>query len=296
MQAALLPERGVVKIAGADARPFLNGLATTDIGKVGPGQPRFGALLTPQGKIIIDFIVVEALPEDGSGFFLDCPKALVQPLVDKLTFYRLRAKVTIEDLSDRLGVMAYWGGAAQSDYGLCYPDPRLAALGMRIIVPPELAAETAADLGAALVEPQAYHAHRIALGVPRGGQDFTYMDAFPHEADMDQLAGVDFDKGCYVGQEVVSRVEHRSTARSRVVPVAFDGGAPMEGATVMMGDKQIGVMGSAANGQGLALLRLDRVADALAAATPITAAGVPIRAVKPAWATFAWPGEAKASS
>lgn len=296
MQAALLPERGVVKVAGADARHFLNGLATTDIGKVAPGAPRFGALLTPQGKIIVDFIVVEALPEDGSGFFLDCPKALVQPLVEKLTFYRLRAKVTVDDLSDRLGVMAYWGGAGLSEYGLCYADPRLAALGMRIIVPPELAAETAADLGAALVEPEVYHAHRIALGVPRGGQDFTYNDAFPHEADMDQLAGVDFDKGCYVGQEVVSRVEHRSTARSRVVPVVYDGGAPMEGATVMVGDKQIGVMGSSANGHGLALLRLDRVGDALQSATPMIAAGVPITLAKPDWATFAWPGEDKASS
>lgn len=296
MQAALLPERGVVKVAGADARHFLNGLATTDIGKVAPGAPRFGALLTPQGKIIVDFIVVEALPEDGSGFFLDCPKALVQPLVEKLTFYRLRAKVTVDDLSDRLGVMAYWGGAGLSEYGLCYADPRLAALGMRIIVPPELATETAADLGAALVEPEVYHAHRIALGVPRGGQDFTYNDAFPHEADMDQLAGVDFDKGCYVGQEVVSRVEHRSTARSRVVPVVYDGGAPMEGATVMVGDKQIGVMGSSANGHGLALLRLDRVGDALQSATRMIAAGVPITLAKPDWATFAWPGEDKASS
>lgn len=296
MQAALLPERGVVKVAGDDARHFLNGLATTDIGKVAPGQARYGALLTPQGKIIVDFIITEALPEDGSGFFLDCPKPLAPTLVEKLTFYRLRAKVTIEDLSDRLGVMAYWGGTGISDYGLCYADPRLAALGQRIIVPPELAAETAADLGAALVGPEVYDAHRIALGVPRGGQDFTYLDAFPHEADMDQLAGVDFDKGCYVGQEVVSRVEHRSTARSRVVPIAYDGGAPMEGATVLMGDKQIGVMGSTAKGHGLALLRLDRVADAMASSTPLTAGGVPIHVRKPDWATFAWPGEDKAAS
>ena len=296
MQAALLPERGVVKVAGDDARHFLNGLATTDIGKVGPGQARFGALLTPQGKIIVDFIITEALPEDGSGFFLDCPKPLAQALVEKLTFYKLRAKVTVEDLSDKLGVMAYWGGNAESDYGLCYADPRLPGLGMRIIVPPELAAETAADLGATLVEAQAYDAHRVALGVPRGGHDFSYMDAFPHEADMDQLAGVDFDKGCYVGQEVVSRVEHRSTARSRVVPIAYDGGAPMQGAVVLMGDKQIGVMGSSAQGLGLAMLRLDRVADAMASATPITAGGVPIQVRKPDWATFAWPGEAKASS
>ena len=261
-----------------------------------PGQPRFGALLTPQGKIIVDFFVVEAVPEDGGGFFLDCPKALVQPLVEKLIFYRLRAKIAIEDLSEKLGVMAYWGGSAESEYGLCYTDPRLPGLGMRIIVPPNLAAETAADLGAALVDADVYDAHRIALGVPRGGQDFTYLDAFPHEADMDQFAGVDFDKGCYVGQEVVSRVEHRSSARSRVVPIVYDEGAPMQGMPVAMGDKYIGVVGSTANGRGLAMLRLDRVADALASATPLVAGGVPIRAVKPDWATFAWPGEAKVSS
>jgi tRNA-modifying protein YgfZ len=296
MQAALLPERGVVKVAGADARSFLNGLATTDITKVAPGQPRFGALLTPQGKIIVDFFVVEALPEDGSGFFLDCPKALVQPLVEKLTFYRLRAKVTIEDLSASLGVMAYWDGSGMSEYGLCYADTRLPRLGMRIIVPPELASETAADLGATLVDADVYDAHRIALGVPRGGQDFSYLDAFPHEADMDQLAGVDFDKGCYVGQEVVSRVEHRSSARSRVVPIAFDGGAPMEGLPVEAGGKQIGVVGSTMNGRGMAMLRLDRVADALASSTPLVAGGLTIRAVKPDWATFAWPGEPKVSS
>jgi folate-binding protein YgfZ len=210
MQAALLPERGVVKVAGDDARRFLNGLASNDIGKVAPGSPRFAALLTPQGKIIVDFIVTEAPPEDGGGFFLDCPRALAPALVEKLNFYKLRAKVTCEDLSAVLGVMAVWDGQngwlAESEYGLCYADPRLAALGMRILLPPHLAAESAADLGASLSEPESYEAHRIALGVPRGGVDFSYGDTFPHEADMDQLAGVDFDKGCYVGQEVVSRV------------------------------------------------------------------------------------------
>ncbi len=113
MQAALLPERGVVKIAGADARHFLNGIATNDLGKAGPDGARFAALLTPQGKIVVDFIAVEAAPEDGGGFFLDCPKALAGALVDKLTFYRLRAKVTIEDLSAALGVMAVWDTQGQ---------------------------------------------------------------------------------------------------------------------------------------------------------------------------------------
>src|SRR5882672_6886311 len=122
MQAALLPDRGVVKVTGDEARRFLNGLATNDIGKVAPGAPRFAALLTPQGKIIVDFIVTEAPAEDGGGFFLDCPRALAPALVEKLKFYKLRAKVIVEDLSDALGVMAVWGGAndapANSDYGL----------------------------------------------------------------------------------------------------------------------------------------------------------------------------------
>jgi folate-binding protein YgfZ len=295
MKAALLPERGVVKVAGDDARRFLNGLVTNDMAKVAPGAACFTALLTPQGKIIVDFIVAEASSEEGGGFFLDAPRALVPTLVEKLNFYKLRAKVTVEDLSHALGVMAVWDGQSGSEYGLSYADPRLAALGSRVMLPPDLVAEAAADIGAKLADAEAYDAHRIALGVPRGGNDFSYSDTFPHEADMDQLAGIDFDKGCYIGQEVVSRVEHRASARNRVVPIAFEF-APIAGLPVQAGDKPVGMVGSSANGRGLALLRLDRVADALTAATPLTAGGVAIEIVKPAWATFPWPGETKAAS
>ena len=293
MQAVLLPDRGVVKVVGDDARRFLNGLVTGDMAKVAAGAPRFAALLTPQGKIIVDFIIAEAPAEDGGGFFLDCPRALAPTLVEKLNFYKLRAKVICEDLSEVLGVMAVWGGVADSEYGLSYPDPRLPALGSRIMLPPHLAAEAADDIGADLTDADTYEAHRIALGVPRGGIDFAYGDTFPHEADMDQLNGVDFDKGCYVGQEVVSRVEHRASARSRVVPIAYDEFAPISGLPVMAGDKQVGTLGSTAKGRGLALMRLDRIEDALAAKTSLEAGGVAIRAVKPSWAKFDWPGEAK---
>jgi hypothetical protein len=294
MQAALLPDRGVVKVSGDPAREFLNGLFTCDIAKVAPGAPRFGALLTPQGKIIVDFIILMAEPEDGGGFYLDCPRVLAPALAEKLDFYKLRAKVEVADLSESLGVMAVWGGTAETEHGLCYPDPRLPALGMRVILPPDTAAEAATDLGATLADVEAYEAHRIALGVPRGGADFTYGDTFPHEADMDQLAGVDFDKGCYVGQEVVSRVQHRSSARTRVVPVQFDL-MPMAGLPVMAGDREIGMLGSSTRGRGLALLRLDRAADAQAAGTPLTAGGITVRPVKPDWANFAWPGDAASS-
>ena len=296
MQAALLHDRGVVKVAGDDARRFLNGLASNDMTKVAPGQARFAALLTPQGKIIVDFIAAEAEPDDGGGFFLDCPRALAPALVEKLNFYKLRAKIAVEDLSAALDVMAVWDGAALSDFGLSYADPRLPALGSRTILPPQLAAAAAAELGATVTDAEAYDAHRIAFGVPRGGMDFIYGDTFPHEADMDQLAGVDFDKGCYIGQEVVSRVEHRSNARSRVLPIAYEDYAPIQGLPVLAGEKQAGVLGSTAKGRGLALLRLDRIADALAAGTPLTAGDITIRVVKPDWAKFAWPGEAKALS
>ena len=295
MKAALLPDRGVVKVAGDDARRFLNGLASNDIGRVVPGQARFAALLTPQGKIIVDFIAAEAEPDDGGGFFLDCPRVLAPGLVEKLNFYKLRAKIAVEDLSPALGVMAVWDGATLSEAGLSYADPRLPALGTRTILPPQLAGEAAAELGATLTDDTAYDAHRIALGVPRGGMDFIYGDAFPHEANMDQLAGVDFDKGCYVGQEVVSRVEHRSSARSRLLPVAYDEFAPSSGLAIMAGDKQVGTLGSTAKGRGLAMFRLDRVADALAAGTPLNCGNIALRLVKPDWAKFSWPGE-KATS
>jgi len=165
------------------------------------------------------------------------------------------------------------------------------------MLPPQLGAEAAADLGATLAEASEYEAHRVTLGAPRGGLDFNYNDAFPHEADMDQLNGIDFEKGCYVGQEVVSRVEHRGTARKRVVPVAFADFAAEIGVAVKAGDIDIGVMGSSArgSGRGLAMLRLDRAAAALAAGKPLTSGGMTLSVVKPDWARFDWPGEAKAA-
>src|SRR5258707_1066692 len=256
MKAALLPDRGVVKVAGDDARGFLNGLLTSDIDRVAPDSAVFAALLTPQGKIIMDMIVVEAPAQDGGGFFLDVPKALAKSCVDRLSFYKLRAKVIVEDLSQMLGIIAVWGGEAATEYGLCYRDPRLLALGLRVIVPPHLAAEAAADLGATLMPAAEFEAHRIALGVPRGGLDFIYGDAFPHEADMDQLNGVDFHKGCFIGQEVVSRMEHRGNVRTRIVPVAYDGFAPDAGAAVTAAEQQVGTFGSSAGGRALAMLRL----------------------------------------
>jgi folate-binding protein YgfZ len=164
---------------------------------------------------------------------------------------------------------------------LAFPDPRNAALGWRILVPEELAQKVADLIGADLVDSAAYDAHRIASGVPRGGLDFMYGDAFPHETNMDRLHGVDFEKGCYVGQEVVSRMQHRGTARTRIVRMILDGPSPELGVAVLAGDKPAGTMGSAAGHNGLALIRIDRAADALAAGMPLTAGGLAIRIAEP---------------
>lgn len=306
MKSTLLPERGVIKVVGDDARKFLHGLVTADILNLKSGGAKFCALLTPQGKIIADFLLTEALATAGGGFFLDVERGQIAALISKLNLYKLRAKVIIEDLSDVLGVLAAWNGTspnglapqpaeAGDTVGLCYRDPRLPALGLRVMLPPHRAAATAAALGAELADAAAYEAHRIALGVPRGGLDFAYGDTFPHEADMDQLGGVDFQKGCYIGQEVVSRMEHRGTARTRAVPVQYDGVAPERAAPVVAGERSLGTMGSAAAGRGIALLRLDRATDALSGGEAITAAGVPIRPIKPDWAKFVFPGEGKAA-
>ena len=281
MKAAFLPDRGVVKVSGEAARDFLNGLVTTDVTLLRPGLGGFGALLTPQGKIVVDFLITEAPSGHGGGFLIDCPRALTQALADKLGFYKLRAKVGIENLSDSLGVLAAWDGDFAVKPDLAFADPRNAALGWRILVPAELAQKAADLIGADLVDSAAYDAHRIAAGVPRGGLDFTYGDAFPHETNMDRLHGVDFEKGCYVGQEVVSRMQHRGTARTRTVRVVLEDFSPEPGTTVLAGDKAIGTMGSAAGHNGLALIRIDRAADALAAGLPLISGGLAIRLADP---------------
>ena len=280
MKAAFLPDRGVIKVAGEEARSFLNGLFTTDVDKLKPGLGRFGALLTPQGKILADFLITEAPTGHGGGFLIDCPKPLAETLATKLKFYKLRAKITVEKLDD-LGVLAAWDGAPAAQPDLTFTDPRDERLGMRILVPADLKDKLAALIGAKLVDVSDYEAHRISLGVPRGGLDFMYSDAFPHETNMDRLAGVDFDKGCYVGQEVVSRMQHRGTARTRSVKVLLEDSAPEPGISILAGDKQVGTMGSSAHGKGIALVRIDRVADALDAGVALTSGGMGLRLADP---------------
>ena len=178
-------------------------------------------------------------------------------------------------------MLAAWDGNPAVTPDLSFADPRHAALVWRILIPVELAQKVVDLIGAELVDSGAYDAHRIASGVPRGGLDFMYGDAFPHETNMDRLRGVDFEKGCYVGQEVVSRMQHRGTARTRTIRVILDSAPPEPGTAILAGDKSVGTMGSTAGPNGLALIRVDRVADALAAELPLTSGGLAIRVAEP---------------
>jgi folate-binding protein YgfZ len=284
---AELTNRGVVAVGGSDAHGFLDNLFTSDASKAGEGRAVYGGLLTPQGKILFDFMVFA----DGDRFLIDIARPLVADFVKRLGFYKLRARVEIADLSSERIVVAAWGGSAPPILdGPVAPDPRNPALGFRAVVPP--GADMAPDYGEATGAD--YHAHRIALAIPEGGVDFAYGDAFPHDAAMDQFAGIDFRKGCYIGQEVVSRMEHRGTARRR--PVSVRGAALAPGAPVTAGDMPVGAIGSAHGDLGVALVRLDRARDAMDAGVPLMAAGAPVELGIPAWASFDWPKTDEAKS
>ena len=275
MPGAVLEDRGAVRVVGAGAGAFLQSLLTNDVVGLKQDEGRYAALLTPQGKIVADMLVTPAMTEIGAGFWLDLPRALVREVVAQLNRYKLRAPVAIEDMSNSVAVVALWETDKPLVVGEIFRDPRAPDLGWRVICVESEAEDIAARFGRASAD--AYDHWRIAHGAPRGGVDFVYGEAFPHEASMDRMHGVDFKKGCYVGQEIVSRVEHRGTARKRVVAVEIDGARPEAGAPVRAGEIEIGVMGSSIPGRGLALLRLDKAQEATAAGAPLLAGGVPIR-------------------
>ncbi len=276
MAHAFLPERAVLAVSGPDARAFLHNVVTCNINSLKPGGARYGALLMPQGKIISDFLIYApvATPET---LLLDLPAARLEDLVKRFTMYRLRANVGFEPQADS-AIVTFWGDEAAPEGVEAFADPRLDELGTRAVV----LRATAEGLGG---DAFAYAAHRIALGIPEGGADFLYGDAFPHEADMDQLGGVDFKKGCYIGQEVVSRTQHRGIARTRTV-AALLAGAPESGTEIKAGEKTVGRIGSIAGGQGIALVRLDRAAEAKASGLPLLAGDVEVTLKAPDWASF----------
>ena len=278
-----LNDRVLIRANGPEASKFLHGVITCNVQTMAKGDSRYGALLTPQGKIISDFLFYS---EGDDAFLFDVPAERAEDLLKRLTFHRLRAKVTFEKVED-VAVAAVFGDAGEAPEGTLYPDPRFPALGQRLVLPLAAAQALSSDVAP-------YEAHRIALGIPKGGPDFTYGDTFPHEADMDQLGGVDFKKGCYVGQEVVSRMEHRSTPRNRLVEVLFD--TPLSvGQEIMAGDKSVGQILSVTDGRGIATVRLDRATDAKTDGVPLLAGEVPVELRRPEWAGFSMEWEKKVS-
>jgi len=284
---AVLPDRGVISITGEDATPFIHGLVTQNIETLKPGTATYTALLTPQGKVLFDFLV---LRHEGS-YLLDCARASLADLTRRLGFYKLRSKVEIADKSDELAVAAVWdaqGEAAAPSGGYAFTDPRAEGLGQRLIAPESRLRSAAETRGWQLAEPSDYEAHRIAQGVPEGFKDYESGEVFAHDACIDQLGGVDFYKGCYVGQEVVSRMHHRGTARKRFVAVRGKG-LPEPGAAITAGSTNLGKLTSAANGRGLALVRIDRAGEAMARGEAIKAGEIPVELVRPDWAAFDFP-------
>jgi hypothetical protein len=267
-KAAMLEDRGVLSVSGADATGFLQGLVTNDVERLEPSEARYAALLTPQGKILFDMIVVRAAGDEEPSYFIDCAAAQAADLAKRLGFYKLRAKVAIADVSADRAVAAFWGHERPNVDGLLYADPRDPRLGRRAI----MARAIAGAVG--LEHVGEYEGLRIAVGAPKGGLDFAYADAFPHDANFDLLHGVDFDKGCYVGQEVVSRMKHRGTARKRITRVKLHGPAPAPGTPVMDRELAVGALGSSSGREALALLRLDRAEEAMAAGRTLNAGGV----------------------
>ena len=280
--AALLADRFVLRVAGEDSRKFLQGLITSDINALEEGSAVHAGLLNPQGKILSDFFVVAA----NGTFLIDITKEKAGELKQRLGFYRLRAAVEIGE-EPAFKVAASWGDRPRLPVGaIVYADPRLPELGFRVLLPSNA---DSVELGCAPASEEDYHALRIGLGVPEGGRDYDFGDAFPHEALFDQLHGVDFAKGCFIGQEVVSRMEHRGTARKRIVPVEGSAPLPASGTSVDAGGMAIGTLGSVSGTAGLALIRLDRAGETLARGTNLTAGGVKLTLRRPSFARFAVP-------
>jgi tRNA-modifying protein YgfZ len=266
----LLDNRGVLAVSGPDRRAFLQGLVSNDVGKVGPQTACYAALLTAQGKYLHDFIMVEA----DESIWLDTDASRLADLKKRLSIYRLRAKASLEERLE-LAVAAVFGegalaavglsgepGAARRFVsGLAFVDPRLTALGVRCILPSATAPEVLSDAGLAKADFAAYDRLRLSLGIPDGSRDLVLEKSILLEAGFDELNGVDWQKGCYVGQELTARTKYRGLIKKRLMPVRIDGPAPPPGTIVAVDGRDIGEMRSSRNGLGLALLRIEPVLD-----------------------------------
>jgi hypothetical protein len=275
--ALILPDRSLIRVEGADAQHFLQNLITTNIDAIAPGEAWPAALLTPQGKILFDFLISKS---GETGYDCDIRADQAADFIRRLTLYKLRASVEFNLLEDQ-PVIAAWDEDA----------PQGALRDRRF---PEEAHVWRLYGNEAMPDgkPADWNAVRIAHGVAESGSDFALSDVFPHDVLMDRNGGVDFRKGCYVGQEVVSRMQHRGTARRRVVTLTAQTDLPArtrnengneDELSIMAGGKPVGSIGSTAGGSALAIVRTDRVADALSQGTPLTVGDAQVTLSLPGW-------------
>lgn len=289
---AVLDDRGILSVSGPERRSFLQGLVSNDVAALDAGHARYAALLTPQGRYLHDFVMVE----EGDAIWLDAEAARLADLQRRLTLYRLRAKVVLEPCPD-LAVAAVFGAGAAARFdlpeeigaarafagGVVLVDPRLAALGVRVILPRAQARSTLGNLGLAEAGFAAYDRLRLSLGVPDGSRDLVPEKALLLESGFDELNGVDWQKGCYIGQELTARTKYRGLVKRRLMPVQIDGPPPPPGTIVTAEGREAGEMRSSRDGLGLALLRL----DAAAAGAPLAAGDAVLAVAPPAWLRLA---------
>lgn len=289
-------DRGILAISGEEARPFLQGLISNDIEKVSHDRAIYAALLTPQGKCLFDFFIAQK----GDRLLIDVEADRLPALTQRLTMYKLRAKADIADVSGDFGVVALLGalglgdvalgderGAARAlDEGVVFVDPRLSALGARAILPKASAVSTVEALGLQSGSVEDYDRARFAAGVPEGSSELGVDKSPLLELGFEELGGVDFDKGCFVGQELTARMKYRGLVRKRLMPVTFEGGTPAAGSPVKAGSRDIGDLRSANGDGGFAVLRLDKLEQSTANGETLSADDVAVTAIKPDWVNF----------
>jgi len=279
-----LSDRSVITVSGPEAEHLLQNVVTTDLDRLGAGEVKAGALLTPQGKILFDFLIAR---DGADGFRIDCRSDVADDFMRRLMLYRLRAKAEIgKPVQADVAVSWETDSATSENDSSGLRDSRFRDM-------PVTRHYSATASGNAL---DAWTRLRAEHGVAESGDDYALSDAFPHDVLLDQLDGVGFRKGCYVGQEVVSRMQHRGTARRRVMLVSAETLLPLSGTSLTAGGKSIGTLGSVAGDRALAIVRIDRVKDALDAGEPILAEGTPVSLAIPGWATYTLPAAPEAES
>ncbi len=293
-----LSGRGVITVAGADREAFLQGLISNDIGHVAANRAIWAALLTPQGKYLHDFFVVE----HGDALLLDCEAARLMDLGKRLHTHKLRARVDL-GIGEEFAVAALFGGdvlealdlppepgaARRLGDGMVYVDPRLAVAGARAILPAANSVEILEELGFTAIAPDspgAYDRWRLGLGLSDGSRDLIVEKSTLLESNFDELHGVDWDKGCFMGQELTARTKYRGLVRKRLMPVRLDGPPPEAGTPVMCGEREVGEMRSSLDVRGLALIRLERLAEAERDGSSLIAGDALVYPEKPDWAAY----------